>query len=346
MSTPFNELDIPGLTDKEILELLTASGDLQQQLFTEARAVRKQFCKDHLHIRGVIEISNYCQKKCEYCAMRCYNTAIERYRLKPDEIITIAQDIVDAGINTVFIQSGQDLQCDTIIEQIVPEIRAMGADVLLCLGERDKETYQRYARLGVKSYILKYESSDPKHYECIAHANLKARLQCMDWIRDAGMSIGTGNITCLPHQSLENLVSDIRYALDFCPDFVSTAPFIPNEGTPLHEYPNGDINLALNTIAIWRIGLKDALIPTVSALEQIQQGGQLMGLMAGANVMTINFTPKTFRAKYAIYSKGRYIVSLKHVIETAKVAGLTTSLCDHSALHQKMSIKISEKENA
>jgi biotin synthase len=323
---PDESLDILKLSDQAIVQLLTSSGDLQQQLFERARTVRRQFCGDRLHIRGVIEISNYCVKKCEYCAMRCHNSAIERYRMRPEDIIAIAKEITDAGIYTVFIQSGQDLQCDSMIEQVVPAIRSMGAEVLLCLGERSQEIYKMYAGLGVRSYILKYETSDPDHYECIAHASLKGRLQCMDWIREAGMSIGTGNITCLPHQSLGNLVSDILFALRYSPDFVSTAPFIPNEGTPLHNYPKGDINLALNTIALWRIGLKNALIPTVSALEQIQPGGQLLGLMAGANVMTINFTPQSCRTKYAIYSQGRYIVSLNHVVETAKAAGMVTAL--------------------
>ena len=258
--------------------------------------------------------------------MRCYNNSIERYCLDPETILDIARDITETGIRTVFIQSGQDLQCDPIIEQVIPAIQSLGAEVLLCLGERNQETYQKYARLGVKSYILKYESSDAELYERIVHANLDARLQCMQSIRNAGMRIGTGNITCLPYQTLENLISDIRFAFNFHPDFVSTAPFIPNEGTPLQGYPMGDINLALNTIAIWRIGLKNCLIPTVSALEQIQPGGQLMGLNAGANVMTINFTPKSFRAKYAIYSKERYVVSLNHAIKTAEAAGLQVHL--------------------
>lgn len=148
----------------------------------------------------------------------------------------------------------------------------------------------------------------------------------MKWIRDAGMKIGTGNIIGLLHQSIESLVSDIRLAFEFKPDFVSTAPFIPNQDTPLQDQPFGDINLTLNTMAILRIGLKDALIPAVSALEYICTGGQLMGLNAGANVMTINFTPKLFRENYNIYTKDRFIVTLDHTINIAKKAGLKVKI--------------------
>jgi biotin synthase len=318
--------EIPNLSDSELLELLTATGDLQEELFEKARAVRREYCGDILHLRGVIEISNICMKKCEYCAMRCYNTSLERYRFDAERILAIASDIVQTGIKTVFLQAGQDLQCDSIIEQVVPAIREMGAEVLLNVGERSQEMYHKFAQLGVKSFIMKFESSDPETYERIVHAPFEKRVQCMHYIRNAGMRIGTGNITCLPYQSLDCLVSDIRFAFNFHPDFVSTAPFIPNEGTPLQDFPMGDINLALNTMALWRIGLKDPLIPAVSALEQIQPGGQIRGLNAGANVMTINFSPKSFRKKYAIYSKERYVVSLHHAIETAEAAGLQVSL--------------------
>jgi biotin synthase len=315
--------DIAAMEDEQLLGWLTASGKRQQELFRQARLVRKQHFGNKIHLRGVIEVSNYCQKKCAYCAMFCKNLTLERYRLEPAMIMEIAKTIAATGITTVFLQTGQDPHCDPLLEEVIPAIRYdLGLDVLLNVGERDKEQYLRFAQLGARSYILKFESSDSQLYRQVAEASLSKRLECMQWVREAGMRLGTGNIIGLPAQSLASLIADIRLALQVEPDFVSTAPFVPNEGTPLEHNPYGDINLALNTIAIWRIGLKQALIPTVSALEKIQRGGQLLGLNAGANVMTINFTPEVFRNKYAIYSKERFVVSLDHMVNTAKAAGL------------------------
>jgi biotin synthase len=126
----------------------------------------------------------------------------------------------------------------------------------------------------------------------------------------------------LPHQTLDMLVDDIRLALEIRPDFVSSSPFIPNENTPLESLPYGNLNYTLNTMAIYRIALKTPLIPTVSALEKIQPGGQLMGFNAGANVITINFTPKNFQEKYLIYSQKRFVVRLDHALEILRQAGL------------------------
>jgi biotin synthase len=138
------------------------------------------------------------------------------------------------------------------------------------------------------------------------------------------MKVGTGNIVGLPNQSLESVANDIMLGAALKPDFVSVSPFIPSEDTPLKSWPHGDVNQTLNTLALWRIILKDALIPTVSALEKIRPQGQLLGFHAGANVITINFTPAEYRRKYPIYAKERFIVSLEHALNTIRLAGLKT----------------------
>jgi hypothetical protein len=41
--------------------------------------------------------------------------------------------------------------------------------------------------------------------------------------------------------------------------------------------------------------------------------------------MTINFTPQLYREHYRIYSKDRFIVTLNHAINTAKMANLAAN---------------------
>ena len=58
--------DVRQLSKRELIELLQAKGNLQQQLFQKAREVRQQAQNDEVVIRGVIEISNHCQKNCDH----------------------------------------------------------------------------------------------------------------------------------------------------------------------------------------------------------------------------------------------------------------------------------------
>lgn len=322
-SMALNLLDANDQNDQQLLSLLTSTGEEQEKLFKCARTIRQHYLGDEIKLRGVIEISNICQKNCDYCAMRRDNKDLKRFRLDAETIMDAARGITDIGITTIFLQGGQDPRCDIILEDVIPVIvNDLKADIILNVGERSKEIYERFFKLGAKSFILKYETSDQTLYQKIAHEPLDKRIQCMNWIRSVSMKIGTGNIIGLPDQSMDSILSDIKMILKFKPDFASSAPFIPNKGTPLQALQLGDLNLTLNTMAIFRIGLKDALIPAVSALEYISPGGQLKGLDAGANVMTVNFTPKTYRKNYNIYTNDRFIVSLNHAINTAKMAGL------------------------
>ena len=261
--------DHPQLSQADLHRWLTASGDAQQELFRRARAVRRETLGDEVMLRGVIEISNYCQKRCDYCAMRAPSKIVDRYRLKPAQILEVVGELKRHRITTAFLQAGQDPRCDELLEEVIPVIKwGLGMHVLLCLGERPRHVYQRFAELGADSYILKFETSDPQLYQAVVHAPPERRLQCIRWIQEAGLKLGTGNIVGLPGQTLQSLVADIEFALELEPNFVSSAPLIPNEGTPFEHAPVGDLDLTLNTMALWRILLRAPLIPAVSALEK------------------------------------------------------------------------------
>lgn len=316
-------IDIAQLSKADLLQLLQVKGEAQQQLFEQARTVRQAAQADRVLLRGVIEVSNYCQKNCDYCAMRATNPGLDRYRMNAEQILAVASAIEQANLSVIFLQGGQDPQGDAMLAEVIPELkRRFNLSILLCLGERPRDVYFKFAELGADSYILKFETSDPQLYRQIAHTPLSRRLQCIEWLREAGFKVGTGNIVGLPGQTLETLAEDILLAIKIRPNFVSASPFIPNQNTPLENLPYGNLDLTLNAMAIYRLAFPTAFIPTVSALEKIQVGGQLRGLNAGANIMTTNFTPARYRGQYKIYSEQRFIVSLAHVRRTIELAGL------------------------
>lgn len=307
----------------EIIRLLKAEGPLQQDLFERAMKVRTEYFGDEVVLRGAVEISSYCQKSCGYCAIRNPNKKLDRFRLTKEDILSIASEMRSVNISKIFIQSGQDPEIDEYLPDVISSIVAnLGMEVILCLGERSEASYKSYAEAGAMGYVLKFETSDDELYNSISHASHSKRIACIDWIRKYGMKVGTGNIIGLPGQTLESIANDAVYAEKLHPDFVSTSPFIPNDGTPLENYPQGSINTTLNMMAILRIMIGGALIPTVSALEKIEKGGQLMGFKAGANVITINFTPTKYRDNYPIYAKQRFVVSLEHALNVVRSAGL------------------------
>jgi biotin synthase len=85
------------------------------------------------------------------------------------------------------------------------------------------------------------------------------------------------------------------------PEMVGIGPFIPHSDTPLAGEPSGPLNLTFATIAVARLLLPHALIPSTTALATLAPNGRVEGLLSGANVVMPNLSPTDVRAKYTIY---------------------------------------------
>jgi biotin synthase len=305
---------------------LQVRGEQQEHLFAAARATRASAFGRRVVVRGLIEVTNLCRVNCEFCPMRRDNTKQNTiFQLDEEQILETAARIRDAGINIVFLQAGEVPRTTKLVGNVLPKIRALFSgpvEFLLCLGNKTEEEYAYLRAQGATSYILKHETSDPELNARMRHASFEERLGCLRTLVGLGYKVGTGAIIGLPGQTQESLVNDLLLAREVGAHMVSGSPFIPAPDTPLAHLPPGDVETTLNFIALARLMNPRWLIPSVSALERRQGGGQLCGLAAGANVLTINFTPEMEQSKYLIYGKDRYVVRNDHVSEIVALAGL------------------------
>ncbi len=313
----------------EIVEMLRARGDAQEQLFAEARRLRAAARGDVAVLRGVIEITNLCRVNCDYCPMRKDNTATNSvFVLDEDQIMERVRAIHAAGIDVVFMQAGEIPKTTGIVGRVIPRILDLydgQVEILLNLGGKKRKDFAHLKDQGATSYILKHETADPELHAKIRHESLDERLEYMDDLLDLGYKVGTGSIVGLPGQSLEDLADDILLAQRLGVHMSSVAPFIPAPRTPLEDHPPGDVDITLNMIAAMRVVEPTWLIPSVSALEKSRPGGQVLGFQAGANVMTINFSDAEHSDRYLIYGKNRFVVRNEHAAETLSRAGLTAT---------------------
>ena len=79
-----------------------------EQLWDTADAARKKKVGDAVHLRGLIEISNYCVRRCAYCGLAADNKEMTRYRMHADEIFSCAQEASNYGYGTAVLQAGED----------------------------------------------------------------------------------------------------------------------------------------------------------------------------------------------------------------------------------------------
>ena len=300
----------------ELSEMIAADGSVQQHLHAQAAAARNAVFGKSVVVRGVIELTNICRVNCDYCPMRRDNTRQNTpYILEPVSILSAARGIRDAGINVVVFQGGEIPQTTSILSDVLPKIRELFDDrveVLLGLGVKSEAEYRHLKERGADSYILKHETADPELHRRIRGETLAVRLKAIRTLLRLGYQVGTGCIVGLPGQTIESLADDILLAHSLGVQMCSASPFVPTGETPLAGATPGSISRTLNVLAVMRILNPGWLIPTVSALEQRTAGGQGAGLRAGANVITVNFTPRDQREHYLIYGGTRHIVSAEH----------------------------------
>jgi len=311
------------MNKKEILFYLK-SPDAEKELFQKADEVRKIFCGDEVYIRGIINFSNHCYRNCLYCGLRRDNRKIKRYRMTPEEIVNAAREIVNSGVSTIVLQSGDDFYYTRdMISWIIHKIKQMGdVAVTLSVGERPVEDYKAWKEAGADRYLLKHETANPKLYGKLHPGqSLKRRARLLNVLKKMGYQIGAGNIVGLPGQTIEDLADDLLFLKDLDVDMAGIGPFIPQKDTPLGNFPGGRLTLTLRVLALARIITQDTHLPATTALATSDpENGLLMGLKVGANVIMPDFTPVSHTERYLIYDN-KAKVTLKKAEDTILKAG-------------------------
>lgn len=317
-----------GLSREEIREWLTTPSP--DELFRRADEVRRASVGETVFIRGIVEFSNCCARNCLYCGLRRDNRALQRYRMKSEEILQAIRALREKGIETVVLQSGDDLSYtrETICALLRDTKRAHPAlAVTLSVGERPMDDYRAFLDAGADRYLMKHETASPELYARMHPGqSFRHRMDILHELQKLGYQVGVGGMVGLPGQTLDDLTLDILFLQEFQPDMAGLGPFLPQADTPLHDQPAGREALTLRMLALARIVTKNAHLPATTALASLDPvGGMIAGLKAGCNVIMTSVTPAEYRAHYKIYDK-RARVSLDVARDAIAAAGRVMSL--------------------
>lgn len=288
-----------------VTQCATDDGVLQLLRDNAVRTAREQFGRG-IYIRGLIELSSYCRCDCLYCGLRRSNRLAERYRLTHDEVMECCKEGYRLGFRTFVLQGGEDgTHTDKWLTELVSTMRREYPDVAitLSLGERGEESFRRLYEAGANRYLLRHEAANAQLYESLhpAGRGLQHRLDCLEALKRIGYQTGMGMMIGVKGQTIDHIVEDLQLIARMQPEMVGIGPFLPHRATPLGNEPAGDLRLVLATVAIVRLMLPKALLPSTTALATLSPMGRLEGVLSGANVVMPNLSPSDIRAKYAIY---------------------------------------------
>ena len=211
-------------------------------------------------------------------------------------------------ISAVFVlQGGEDaVQNDEWLTDVVSEIRAAHPDkaITLSVGERSAEAYRAFRKAGANRYLLRHETRNDEHYSLLHPSAMSAenRRQCLTTLKKEGYQTGSGMMIGSPGQTVEHIIDDLQFLEELQPEMIGIGPFIPAAGTPFANEPAGSIETTLLLISLLRLRFPSALIPATTALATLHPKGRTQAILAGANVVMPNLSPRSVRSKYSIYN--------------------------------------------
>jgi biotin synthase len=250
-------------------------------LWQEADAVRQKTVGDAVHLRGLIEISNGCDRNCAYCGIRAGNRNLTRYRMSEADILICARQAVT-----------------------------------LSLGERSEEDLEAWREAGADRYLLKFETSDRALYDHIhppVRGQRSDRFAILKKLRELGYEVGSGVMIGIPGQTYASLAHDLELFQELDLDMIGMGPFLPHPAAPLgrnpkkflapapRQVPNSE-EMTCKVVALARLLCPETNLPSTTALATLSpERGREMGLLRGANVVMPDLTPLEYRALYEIY---------------------------------------------
>jgi len=293
-----------------------------EQLFSLAAMEKKRVFGNDVLLRAVIEFSNHCNKRCQYCGLRAPNTRVKRYRMPREAILDAVAYADDNHVGTVVLQSGDDLNYSTeAIGELVRDIhKRHDIAITLSLGDRDISEYAYWKECGADRCLIKLETTSPELYEQYRMGEpFEERLNRVEALREQGYEVGSGIIVGLPGMDIETTFNDILSLSALNLDMIAAGPFVPNPHTPLTSADAGSIALSHRVTALLRLLNPGANIPATSALTALDPASQKLALLRGCNVLMPSLTPGEHRTDYTIYpGKNTMNATAAASLETAK----------------------------
>lgn len=231
-----------------------------------------------------------CPEDCAYCPQAArYNTGVDVQALmKKDEVLEYARKAKDAGstrfcMGAAWREVRDNRDFDRVIE-MVKGVNEMGMEVCCTLGMLSENQAKRLAEAGLHAYNHNLDTSSTYYDEIITTRDYDDRLQTLDNVRRAGVTVCCGGIIGLgeTHEDRIKMLHTLS-SLPQHPESVPINALVPVKGTPLGDRPRVDVWDMVRMIATARILMPATMVRLSAGRAEMSLAEQALCFMAGAN---------------------------------------------------------------
>ncbi len=231
-----------------------------------------------------------CTEDCAYCPQAArYNTGVNVQALmKKETVLEYAAKAKAAGstrfcMGAAWREVRDNRDFDRVLD-MVKGVNEMGMEVCCTLGMLTGEQARKLADAGLFAYNHNLDTSRSHYDEIITTRTYDERLQTLEHVRMAGVSVCCGGIIGLGETHEDRIA--MLHTLSTLPEHPESVPvnaLVSVEGTPLENAPKVDIWDMVRMIATARILMPRAMVRLSAGRASMSLSDQALCFMAGAN---------------------------------------------------------------
>src|SRR6201985_1146772 len=231
-----------------------------------------------------------CTEDCAYCPQAArYNTGVNVHALmKKEDVLAYAGKAKQAGstrfcMGAAWREVRDNSDFDRVIE-MVKGVNELGMEVCCTMGMLTETQAQKLADAGLYAYNHNLDTSSEYYEHIITTRKYDDRLQTLDNVRKAGVSVCCGGIIGLgeTHDDRIKMLHTLA-TLPQHPESVPINALVRVKGTPLENNPKVDIWDMVRMIATARILMPGTMVRLSAGRAEMSQAEQALCFMAGAN---------------------------------------------------------------
>jgi biotin synthase len=233
-----------------------------------------------------------CEEDCAYCPQSMHNSSDvsggPQLELQVAAVLKRAKAAKEAGAQRFCmgwawreIRDGAPFEA---MLEMVAGVKQLGMEACVTAGMLSNGQADRLAQAGLTSYNHNLDTSPEYYAEIISTRTYQDRLETLQRVRKAGISLCCGGIIGMG-ETLKDRASMLQVLanLDPQPESVPINGLVAVEGTPLeNQQPYESLDL-LRMVATARILMPHSRVRLSAGREQLNQEAQILCLLAGAD---------------------------------------------------------------
>ncbi len=262
------------------------------ELVFQAATIHRQFNDpQEVQISTLLSIkTGGCPEDCSYCSQAArYHTDVKVQKLMElDEVLAAADRAKNAGSSRFCMGAAwREVRDNKDFDKVLDMVRGvndMGMEVCCTLGMLSESQAEKLKNAGLYAYNHNIDTSEEHYQDVISTRTFDDRLQTINHVRKAKISVCSGGILGLGETDQDRIgMLQTLANMPQHPDSVPINNLVPIAGTPLEGQNPATIWDMVRTIATARILMPKSMVRLSAGRLDMSHEGQTLCFMAGAN---------------------------------------------------------------